>query len=1587
MKRNKWLFGRAIPASVLAASMFASNYSGIVAKAAPTVSTQSFTVAPVSTGTSIYMNSTQITRAMPAGLDTTKQVKWTTSDPYVAYVDLVGNKQGDYSGKILGVSGGSAKITGTGVDTNGNPATVNITVTVVETQQTTNLEKVVYYYNAGDPTIPAALATTNWQVNNIPTAPSGKKFPSKNYVGYVDGENGVKWLISKDTLIKSNDKILLGDERPHGVITGIVSDAITLYDPNLSSADQIQYLQGGRYIPQTGQSSGSGTNNSGAAATYNAKEVITNIMPDGNNGLWILGENGNATHIVRKQMSLMGKALLQTEISRNYNDRFGFQSGNTSFSSTADMIKALMTGDKDAARATGDTDNDGLWTTMYASGEIWRYNYMKENFGESDERTKDAKASAIRAVESIVTLGYISGTQLKVTSKNNVNDYVYVVNSYGGNVSTIEEAKAWLAENEGKPVYVDENGKYTLDHTKKPAASGFFARSYKVNTSNNGATVPEAETWDNAWIKKKAGQATDINGKTVYYNVAGSFKNGTNSALKAYDTVAVPPRLTNIFASQNEGFDADTKALDSNKVVYKATTSTDELVGHYFTLDLAYKAFKDEDPELAALIKNNMINHTNALVLNNYFQLTVNGENPTESRFNAGLTSGEVNGLNVPNAPTRWANMNPEYLDGNKDAWGRDADYEDGPLNAQLLLQALAVAKDFGGYTAEEKASLVNQGIDVVEPLDFANEYNVMNGKKASTANEHNDYEVRYPKSYNSKSMLDMTLQYLARYFGIAAHNGDDIGVSGVTHESYMNYSDEEEEALAYYTLSHHADSFNGDEILEGMNQWWTNEKREKNPFMTTFYAASLGALKAKGIDIGNAQVDLAGSTWQMTRIPNNFINWDVLSANRNDVTHVAPNLMADQLIPRDEVMMSKYNTNIFGTMDRRTIDSGSSRTNESSTVISMPYWITQNPEDAANVSTLGTSVTAPVNNGTESLEYATNLASMNPDANYNAATHTFTINVGDSVKLDAKTTGYVRNVSWSTDSWDQAGYSNGLPTQINADSNVAGVLDLRNLATYDDKGNVSPTDLSVNGEYYGAYATGLKPGTSTVTATVIDGFFRTPKKITYTIKVVDSKATDAIAPAKLDNDSFAYPTWLKNAMSDTSLNEDGHKNVDISYESSSPSDVTVAANGDITYLTDNPAKITAVVTYSAMTIDGDPRFETDSHVMTFERTVSKNATSTVTFNSQGGTSVASTTAAYNEAITSPTTPTRDGYTFLGWFKDQAGTQAWNFTTDKVTASTTLYAKWSQNQTNNPNTYTVTFNSSGGTPVTNATVAENTKVSAPTNPTKTGYTFAGWYDETTSTTVPYNFDTNVKGNVTLTAHWKINSYKVTFSSNGGSVTASATVDYNTKVSVPAKPIRTGYTFVGWFNEKVSSSVPYNFNSLVTENVTLTAHWKINSYRVTFISNGGTAVASKTANYNSVIAKPANPVKKGFVFAGWYKDAAFKTAWNFTTNKLTTNTTLYAKWVVGTPTSLTAKKASSTSAKLTWSKVSGVSGYEIVRSTSSNFASKTTKTTTSETITASGLVKGKNYYFKVRAYTVVGNVKVYSNYTTVVKIKL
>jgi uncharacterized repeat protein (TIGR02543 family) len=283
----------------------------------------------------------------------------------------------------------------------------------------------------------------------------------------------------------------------------------------------------------------------------------------------------------------------------------------------------------------------------------------------------------------------------------------------------------------------------------------------------------------------------------------------------------------------------------------------------------------------------------------------------------------------------------------------------------------------------------------------------------------------------------------------------------------------------------------------------------------------------------------------------------------------------------------------------------------------------------------------------------------------------------------------------------------------------------------------------------------------------------------------------------------------------------------------------------------------------------------------------------TVAFNSKGGSAVSSKTTNYNTSITSPTDPTLTGYTFGGWYKETACTNAWNFTTDIVTANTWLYAKWTIN------TYTVTFNSQGGSTVSSTTTNYNTSIAAPTAPNLTGYTFGGWYKEATCTNAWSFASDKVTANNTLYAKWVINTYIVTFNSQGGTAVSSTTTNYNTSIAAPIAPTLIGYTFGGWYKEAACNNT-WNFASdKVTANTTLYAKWVINTYIVTFNSQGGSAVSSTTTNYNTSIAAPIAPTLIGYTFGGWYKEAACTNAWNFTTDVVTANTTLYAKWVINT----------------------------------------------------------------------------------------
>ena len=172
-----------------------------------------------------------------------------------------------------------------------------------------------------------------------------------------------------------------------------------------------------------------------------------------------------------------------------------------------------------------------------------------------------------------------------------------------------------------------------------------------------------------------------------------------------------------------------------------------------------------------------------------------------------------------------------------------------------------------------------------------------------------------------------------------------------------------------------------------------------------------------------------------------------------------------------------------------------------------------------------------------------------------------------------------------------------------------------------------------------------------------------------------------------------------------------------------------------------------------------------------------------------------------NAPADQPADPTKEGYTFIGWYN---GESEWDFETP-VTTGLILTAKWQVNQ------YTITFKPENGGQDIVIKQDYGTAITAPANPTKTGYTFAGW-DKTIPSTMPAE-------NITLTARWQVNQYTITFKPENGGQDIVIKQDYGTAITAPANPTKTGYTFAGW-DKTIPTTMPAG-------DMTITARWTEN----------------------------------------------------------------------------------------------------------------------------------------------------------------
>ena len=251
----------------------------------------------------------------------------------------------------------------------------------------------------------------------------------------------------------------------------------------------------------------------------------------------------------------------------------------------------------------------------------------------------------------------------------------------------------------------------------------------------------------------------------------------------------------------------------------------------------------------------------------------------------------------------------------------------------------------------------------------------------------------------------------------------------------------------------------------------------------------------------------------------------------------------------------------------------------------------------------------------------------------------------------------------------------------------------------------------------------------------------------------------------------------------------------------------------------------------------------------------------TITFDSNGGSNIEPIIQTFNSSITEPIQPTLAGYDFAGWFTDDE-TFLSPFTFTTMPLDTNLFAKWT------PTVYDITYQLDGGTLAVGSTLSYTVEDDLVifNDPSKTGYTFRGWFDNNAFDGDVYvAINPNRMSDLTLFAKWTVNQYTITFDAVGGTSVASITQDFATTVTKPSDPTKLGFTFQGW----LLNGQAYVFTTMPVNGASLVAAWQINSYALTLNVNEGDPLTTSSFNveFDSSLSL-ATPTRSGYQFDGW-----------------------------------------------------------------------------------------------------------------------
>ncbi len=214
--------------------------------------------------------------------------------------------------------------------------------------------------------------------------------------------------------------------------------------------------------------------------------------------------------------------------------------------------------------------------------------------------------------------------------------------------------------------------------------------------------------------------------------------------------------------------------------------------------------------------------------------------------------------------------------------------------------------------------------------------------------------------------------------------------------------------------------------------------------------------------------------------------------------------------------------------------------------------------------------------------------------------------------------------------------------------------------------------------------------------------------------------------------------------------------------------------------------------------------------------------------------------------------------------------------------------------------YTIRFETNGGNEIDSIFVSDFNINSIPT-PIKEGYQFEGWYLNEELTEL-LDDDFSPLNEITLYAKWTlipvINTYTITFITNGGTIIDSLSVEEGSTISEPSEPVKEGFTFEGWYIDQSLTQI-YSFTSLITSDTILYAKWEeieIPLYTLTFNTNSDYPIEPIQYQENATLEPFITPEKTGYHFIGWFLSELHSSPANLTTMP-NHDVTLYAKWEI------------------------------------------------------------------------------------------